>query len=174
MRVKELMTRDVTTIAGNESAADALEKMHKNRIRHLVVVDGRKIVGVVADRDLIGHDDRELTAVRVDDIMSSDPATIEPEDLISRAANRMRGRGIGCLPVVDDGRLVGVLTTTDLLEVLTKSAHADRPSVRDQQVTHAREKQSSSKAPARPGAAAEPARRTRFTARRATPRLRPR
>ncbi len=141
MRVKDLMKRDVTTIGVRESAGDALQRMRGKRIRHLVVMEKREIVGVLADRDLLGNNDRELASLPVGDIMTSDPATIEPDDPISKAANRMRGRGIGCLPVVEGGNLVGILTTTDLLEALTHG-QAERRSIRDQRIQAAPEKPS--------------------------------
>jgi acetoin utilization protein AcuB len=121
MRVKDVMTRRVETVSATDPAVDALERMRSKRIRHLVVVDGHELAGVVSSRDL---DSVGLTrdGLLVGDMMTSPAVSVTPEATLRRAANLLRGRTIGCLPVLEEGRLVGILTTTDLLELIGRGA----------------------------------------------------
>ncbi len=124
MRVRDVMTEDVETIPAGESAENALRRMRGRRIRHLIVTLGTETVGVISEGDL----DALGTSRRfqmVGDVMSSPAITVEPEMTIRQAANLLRGRTIGCLPVMEHGRLVGILTTTDLLELIGRGA--ERP-----------------------------------------------
>jgi acetoin utilization protein AcuB len=124
MRIQDVMSKDVATVAPATEVAVARERLRNDEIDHLVVVDGKRVVGVVAGRDILGtRDDRPVSAV-----MSRTVATIEPEATLRRAAGIMRGRGVGCLPVIEDGRLVGIVTTSDLLTALAKGEiHAAPP-----------------------------------------------
>jgi acetoin utilization protein AcuB len=111
------MKTGVATISYGESAEGALNRMRRAGIRHLVVRDRGKIVGIVSDRDI-----RSLGSLRqvqtVEQVMSSPAVTASPDLSLKQAANLLRGRGIGCLPVVERGTLVGIVTTTDLLELI--------------------------------------------------------
>ena len=127
MRVREVMTRRVETVSATDSAADAREKMRAKRIRHLAVMDGRELSGVVSSRDLeplILSPGGPL----VGDVMTSPAVSVGPDETLRQAANRLRGRTIGCLPVLEKGKLVGILTTTDLLEVIGRGV--ERPVAR--------------------------------------------
>jgi acetoin utilization protein AcuB len=127
MRIQDTMNSTVETIRPEESAETAWRRMTAHRMRHLVVVDGRQIVGVVSDRDL-GGGEAGVSARQgkaVSDVMTPKPVTVGPTTTIREAANLLRGRAISCLPVVDDGRLVGIVTTTDLLELVGRGA--ERP-----------------------------------------------
>ena len=117
MRLRELMKTDVETISSSESAATALARMKTRRIRHLVVTRGNEIIGVLSDRDVrsVGQ---YRTIETVGESMSRAVVTASPETTLREAANLLRGRTIGCLPVVEKGRLVGIVTTTDLLELI--------------------------------------------------------
>ena len=109
------MSRDVIIVPPSAAVADALELLDANAIRHLPVVDGGRVVGVLSDRDLrmavIGHPDETA----VSDVMTEDPLTVAPDAPVENAARLLVERNIGCLPVVDDGELVGILTGSDLL-----------------------------------------------------------
>jgi acetoin utilization protein AcuB len=118
------MRTKVETIAPRESAGAALERMRRTRIRHLIVQDGEKIVGVVSDRDLRASQRRRQT---VEDVMSSPAMTCSPDTTLRQAANLLRGRTIGCLPVVADGRIAGIVTTTDLLDLIGGGVEVERP-----------------------------------------------
>jgi acetoin utilization protein AcuB len=133
MRVKDLMSEPVVTVAPAESGLDAVARMVRMRVRHLPVVnrDGM-LVGVVTDRDLRHYllaphvfgllparrVEDVLGSVRVAEVMSTDVLTVEPEAILADAAAVMHDERVGSLPVVDHGRLVGVLTETDMLRHL--------------------------------------------------------
>ena len=126
MRVTEVMTKDVQTISPNTAAVDAWELMRRKRIHHLVVIADSGVVGVLSDRDAGGRGGASIRArSRVSDLMTTAVVTIDPNATIRRTANLMRGRTIGCVVVVDGKRLVGILTVSDLLELLGRGI--DRP-----------------------------------------------
>jgi acetoin utilization protein AcuB len=129
MRVQDVMTRHVETIDGQESAQSAFNSMKFKGIRHLVVKSGSDLVGVLSERDLgVPDQDGFREKHRVDELMATHVVTASPEMSVRQAANLMRGRTIGCLPVVEEGprnRLVGIVTVSDLLELLGRGI--DRP-----------------------------------------------
>lgn len=131
MRVEEIMKKRVETIAADEPIIAAVERMRQRRIRHLVVMRGKVIAGIVSDRD--------LGALRpgqafVEDVMSAPAVSATPETTVRKAANLLRGRSIGCLPVMEkNGDLVGIVTTTDLLERIGRGA--ERPVTRGKRWT---------------------------------------
>jgi CBS domain-containing protein len=137
MRVSELMTKRVHTIGPEVPANDAWELMRRRQIRHLVVMANSTIVGVLSDRDL---GSRRGAGVRSDttvaDLMTRKVVTIGPTETIRAAANLMRGRTIGCLPVVERGRLAGVITVSDLLTLVGRGV--DRPTPGTRAATHYR------------------------------------
>lgn len=128
LRVRDAMTREVATLGPQASAAEALALCRERGIRHLPVVDGGKLVGLVSDRDLRdvspprGSADAEntLSWVRLADIMSRGVETAHPLDTIEHAAHRMHAGRIGCLPVVADGELAGIVTSADMMRTLTE------------------------------------------------------
>ena len=127
LRVRDAMTREVITVEPETSAARAWGICRVNNIRHLPVVEGGRLVGLVSDRDLRdvspprGTHDEENTLgwVRVRDIMSTRLVTIHPLDTIEHAARELYDHKIGCLPVVDDdGAVVGIITSSDMMRTL--------------------------------------------------------
>jgi acetoin utilization protein AcuB len=121
LAVRDVMSTDLVTVGPGESARRAWELMRDRRIRHLpVVVDGR-LVGVLSDRDL-----RPvllspgLAGAAVGELMSEDVTTITPGSAVEDAASLLVVKKIGCLPVVEGGRLAGIVTETDLLAVLVE------------------------------------------------------
>jgi CBS domain-containing protein len=104
MRIQDVMTTSVKTVAPTMSAADAWETMRRQGIHHLVVKRGSDIVGVLSARDAGGRSGASVRADRtVGELMTAPVATIERGDTIRKAANVMRGRSIGCLPVMHRG-----------------------------------------------------------------------
>lgn len=126
MRIQDVMSTKVETIDPSQSADDAWSIMEMNDIHHLVVVEYGEVVGVVSSRDLGGKNGAaQRRGVRVSDIMHAKPVTASPTDTIRQAANKLRGHGIGCLPVVDGKKVKGILTITDCLELIGRGA--ERP-----------------------------------------------
>ncbi|MGI8910034.1 MAG: CBS and ACT domain-containing protein [Rubrobacteraceae bacterium] len=125
LRVRDSMTREVITLGPEASAAEAWALCREHRIRHIPVVDGGRLAGLVSDRDLRDvsppRGDREadtLRWVRVGDMMTRRPVTISPFDTIDHAAREFHDRKIGCLPVVEGGELVGIVTSSDMMRAL--------------------------------------------------------
>lgn len=131
MRLGDIMETSVETIGLEDRAELAWERMRLARIHHLVVMNDRAVVGVVSDRDLGGVRGGRLREGRqVADLMTRTVVTAAPTTTVREAANLMRGRAVGCLPVVDRGTLRGIITVTDLLELIGKGA--ERPTARAQ------------------------------------------
>lgn len=119
MFVKEIMTTDVKTIRPEDNIKRLAEMMVKNKIGSLVVVEGSgEVVGIATERDIIediillGKSPEE---VKVRDVMTKDIITVNPGDTLEEAAEVMVNHKIKKLPVIDKGRLVGIVTATDLI-----------------------------------------------------------
>lgn len=148
MRLDELMHSRVVTIDSHEPASAARSQMRKHRIRHLVVTAGGELAGVISERDLGGRLGEELRGDRtVEDLMSRRVVNGTPHMTLREAANLMRGHRVGSLPILDDGRLVGIVTATDVLDALGRgSARPTRsPELRTQRMTESRRQAARSK-----------------------------
>jgi len=120
MRLQDIMSTPVDTVASHAAAGEARALMKQQGIHHLVVMDGRKAVGVVSARDLTAN-----RSGAVGDIMSAPVATARPRATVREAANLLRGRTVGCLPIVDAGKVVGIVTISDLLDLIGRGV--ERP-----------------------------------------------
>ncbi len=132
MLVKKRMTHDPVVVSPRHSLADALRLTRERRIRHLPVVDGGVLVGIVSDRDvrlampspLTEPDERRiefLDRTTVRDIMRTEVDSIGPLDTLEDAAKLMRRRRIGALPVVDaHGAVLGILSESDVLDAFVE------------------------------------------------------
>jgi len=142
MQVRELMSRDVVTIGPSESGLDAVVRMQRARARHLPVVNREGLlVGVITDRDLrhllfsprmlpaLGSTrvDVLLDGVHVAEIMSTDVVTTAPDASVADAAFTMCKEKVGSLPVLENGRVVGILTETDVLRHIVRADAACPP-----------------------------------------------
>lgn len=126
MRLHEIMTSPVETMQMNESAEDAFERMRAHRIHHIVIMDGRHVVGVLSDRDLGSARGTSVRAGKTcGDLMGCPVITADADATVREAANKLRGRVIGCLPILDRGRLVGIVTISDLLDLIGRGV--ERP-----------------------------------------------
>jgi acetoin utilization protein AcuB len=121
------MSKHPLTIPANDSISDAHTYMKQQRVRHLPIVDRTgKMVGLVTEDDLLKAEPSEatllsvweihslLTKVKVKDVMVKDVITTSEDTPIEEAAHLMLDHKIGCLPVLRDGRLVGIITESDL------------------------------------------------------------
>jgi CBS domain-containing protein len=127
--VSEVMQREVATLEESERLDLVDDIMRLGRVRHMPVVDGNRVKGIVSQRDLfaaslsktIDFEPTErrafLHAIDVSEVMSRDVMSVPPDTTLREAARIMLRRGIGCLPVVDDDTLIGLVTETDLLRV---------------------------------------------------------
>jgi acetoin utilization protein AcuB len=127
MHVKDFMSTDVQTCHASTPADDAWTQMRTKRIHHLVVTAMGRVLGVVSERDLGGPRGYALrSGRRVVDLMSRQPMVASPATTLREAAQLMRGRGVGCLPVFDGKKLVGIVTTSDLLELIARGRTIER------------------------------------------------
>jgi acetoin utilization protein AcuB len=135
MLVRDIMSSPAVSIPPAMTLEDAYRMMQERGIRHLPVLDEGRLVGVITDRDL-----RLATSTfvrsplslqgRVSEVMCAEPMTAEAGDPVEDVAFRMRERKIGCLPVMDDGQLIGIITGLDLLDALLRMTGVDKPSGR--------------------------------------------
>ena len=136
-RVSEIMRREVATLAPDERLDLAEDIMRLGRVRHMPVVDGDKLVGMVSQRDLLAvgltkmldFDARQrrafMRSVQVSETMSREVVAIVPDATLAEAAERMLKRRVHALPVVErDAVMIGLVTDTDLLDAAFGSADA--------------------------------------------------
>jgi len=133
MLVRDLMQREVVTLKLNDSLGLADDIMELGRIRHMPVLLTGIVVGIVSQRDLYRaavssvlqlqrSAEREwLASVPVRNVMSPNVITVAPDETIHVAVELMLGHRIGCLPVVEHGKLVGLISETDCLRHLARA-----------------------------------------------------
>lgn len=123
MQLREFMQTRVVTISPQEAASVAWSRMRGRRIRHLVVTENGSVIGVVSEDDLGGRSGVAMRKHRlVRQLMTSPVVTATPTTTLRQAATLMRRNSIGCLPVLDADRLVGIVTATDVLEELGRTS----------------------------------------------------
>jgi CBS domain-containing protein len=120
MLVKDVMTKKVLSVERHCSLAQAGDVMRRRHIRHLVVVDGTQVAGLVTP-ELVTWGEAEGIA-RVEDVMLRHLASGTPEMTIRDAANLLRDRTAGALPIFSHDRLVGIVTVSDLLDLIGRGA----------------------------------------------------
>lgn len=131
MRARDVMTAGVLTVSPNTSAAGAARLMRSRRIHHLLVKDGAGRAGIVSDRDLGGRLSATATRDRtVAALMTPKVVTVDTNATIRQIANVMRGRSIGCVVVTERNRTVGLITISDLLELIGRGS--ERPMQRNE------------------------------------------
>jgi CBS domain-containing protein len=112
--VRHLMTNKLTTIEGSETVEEICQLMRDTRIRHLLVVRGEgELLGIISDRDVAHRSGRNA-----EHIMTRNPTTVTPETPAIQAISMMLGGRFSCVPVVEGTKLVGLLTTTDVMMAL--------------------------------------------------------
>ncbi|SRR5579883_2376277 len=135
-KVRDVMTAPVVTLRRNDKLTLADDLMRLGRIRHLPIVDddGEQLVGILSQRDLfrgalaqaLGYgryaQGRLLEMFSIKEVMTTDVITTSPETLLTEAARVLMERKIGCLPVVENGRLVGIITESDFVALVARQA----------------------------------------------------
>lgn len=140
MRVEELMTSHVFTVEPHDMIDRVFFLIHYEKIRHIPVIEKGKVVGMVSDRDMYkalgpksnsnaiepNKTGTELHVIpkKVQNIMRRGITAIAPDTLASDAAAIMADKKVGALPVIKDNKLVGILSSTDILRVFSKVEHA--------------------------------------------------
>uniref|UniRef100_I2PXF7 CBS-domain-containing membrane protein n=1 Tax=Desulfovibrio sp. U5L TaxID=596152 RepID=I2PXF7_9BACT len=118
MLVADLMTSQLRCLRETDSLADAVAAMQELFIRHIPVVDeAGRLAGLVTQRDLLSLEHKKDPTTPLRDIMRSDVATVSPDTPLRAAAETMIYNKYGCLPVVEAGGLVGIITETDFLKL---------------------------------------------------------
>ena len=118
---RDAMTSSVHTIGSSLTLADAARMMKKHQIRHLPVLDGGALVGLVSDRDvqvISSMSELDPTCILVEDAMSQAPWTVEPTTPLVEVAAHMAETKVGSAVVMDHDKVVGVFTTVDGMRVL--------------------------------------------------------
>jgi CBS domain-containing protein len=120
VRVSEIMTGAAVLDSSDDTLAEAARKMWKQQTGSLLVVDGEDLVGIITERDVLKAvaTGVSLGETRISEIMSKDVITVPPGASLREAAKIMADKWIRHLPVVDNGKLVGVLSQRDLAGVL--------------------------------------------------------
>jgi acetoin utilization protein AcuB len=114
--VRERMTGAPQVLAPEATLAEAARRMQEGDFRHLPVVDGGRLMGILSERDLRrAARDADSEDATVAAFLTPHPLTATPSEPLSRAARRMASRKVSSLPVVEAGRVLGILTTSDVL-----------------------------------------------------------
>lgn len=128
--VQDWMSRDLVTIGPDTTLPDALRLMQEHCIRHLLVVEDGKLVGIVTWGDIRGASASDATLLSIYElnalldslcvnyIMSRNPISVHPRTSIARAAQIMMEKKIGCLPVIKRDKVEGIITESDILRIL--------------------------------------------------------
>ena len=117
VEVREVMSPDVATVVSDASVSDAAKVMVKGGFGSVIIVHGKMLVGILTERDVLraAAEETDLSAASVEDWMTPDPETAEPDLETEDAAGMMLSRGFRHLPVTQEGDLVGIGSLRDVL-----------------------------------------------------------
>jgi len=130
--VRDIMTRELTTLPHDATLLDAVLLMRSSGFRHVPVVNGDKLVGLLSDRDVQRASpsifgkmtpeeyNRIFETTPLAKVMAKEPVTVTPATPVTEVVKMMYERKFGSVPVVEGEKLVGIVTTTDLLGLLSK------------------------------------------------------
>jgi CBS domain-containing protein len=115
-KIKDIMSTDCVTVTLQDNLYEIALKMKQNDIGFIPVVEGKKLIGVVTDRDLVirGYAEKHSGSTAVEQVITRDVATITPDTTVDEAAKLMAREKIRRLPVVQNGELIGVVAIADL------------------------------------------------------------
>lgn len=128
--VKEIMTKEVFTVQENEKLSTVVDMFRRHKIRHIPVLEGRKITGIISRTDINrltfgalfenqdGADEAVLEILSINQVMTSKPKVVSEDDSIKEIAEIFVSEEFHALPVVANGELKGIVTTTDVIKYL--------------------------------------------------------
>jgi acetoin utilization protein AcuB len=131
MLVRDYMTTELMTVQETDTLLDATMFFVRSTFRHLPVLRSRELVGIITERDVKQYAPSVLSGLSAEEyntimettpisrVMTRSPLTVQPDQSVLDAAKLLYAKRLGCLPVVQNGELVGIITTTDMLKVLT-------------------------------------------------------
>lgn len=137
MRIVDIMKRRVATIEMDDTLETVHEIFAAAPFHHLLVIEEGELVGILSDKDLYkalspylgsgaeNQRDRDTLQRRVHQVMTRQPVTVSPEVPVSQACELLLAQGISCLPVLENGQIVGIVTWRDLLHHCCESKRAD-------------------------------------------------
>lgn len=133
MLIKDVMTTRLISLAGTDSLESARKVFENNQIRHIIVLEGETLVGILSNHDLLrvsfgdtygddqaNMDDAIVNMLTVKDVMRHNPIFISPDSSIEDAIFILLNRRFHSLPVVENGKTVGIVTTTDFLKIMVQ------------------------------------------------------
>lgn len=138
MLVKQIMTKEVVTVAPGDTLWHADQLLMQGRFRHLPVIEAGRLVGIVSDRDIriplfLNSPETVVPAMHqkpIGQIMRQPVVTASPLMAVEQAAAIMYENKIGCLPVIEDDRLVGIITESDIFRAFIQIMGVMQPSSR--------------------------------------------
>jgi acetoin utilization protein AcuB len=116
MKVKSWMVTEVITASPEDTVEEAIQLMRRFSIRHIPIIENGKLVGLVTESNLRAYLSSEKLQLPLKEVMILNPITVDPETSIDEAARIIYKYKIGGLPVITEGKLVGIITITDILE----------------------------------------------------------
>lgn len=128
-KVANIMTRDVHTVSISNTLQEANGLFNKYHIRHIPVVSGEKLIGILSHTDILrisfgntfgndqeGTDEAIFNMLSINQVMKHSPVTVSPEDTLKEAAQILAEKEFHALPVTESDKLVGIVTTTDIIK----------------------------------------------------------
>jgi CBS domain-containing protein len=128
--IKNIMTSDVFSVSTNGELKEVVNLFRKHKIRHVPVVSGSEVRGIISRTDINrltfgalfenqeGADEAVLEMLSIAQVMTAHPRTVSSDDSIKEVAEIFASEDFHALPVVDEGKLVGIVTTTDIIRYM--------------------------------------------------------
>lgn len=127
MNVGDRMTKTPVTVSPNDTLAQAQERLRSGGFRQMPVVDNKRLVGIITDRDIRRYG-RHSAVAKVQSAMTNELVTASPQMPLEEAARLLLRHKIGGLPVIEKDELVGILSTSDILQAFVDLAASTRQS----------------------------------------------
>jgi len=122
-KVSDIMTRNLVTVQKKKGLKEIIRVMANSKISSIIITDDERMVGILTERDLIKKillPEKNVSKTNVDDVMTKDPLSVNSFTEISEASQMMKDKKIRHLPIVDNEKLVGLITQTDIVKETQK------------------------------------------------------